>query len=314
MTEILFLGTGASIPSRARSLPCMAVRYGSEIVLFDCGEGAQRQMMISPMSFMKISGIFITHFHGDHILGLPGLLQTMGMSGRRKEVVIGGPKGITESVKHLLAACERTYTEKDPSDPTKELEFPLRVVEMDSTTVEFDGYRVESFGTEHGVPSIGFRFTEDNRPGKFDRSRALALGLSEGHDFSMIQAGNVVKGVSPDKVLGPPEPGYVIVYTGDTAPCDTVRNASVGADVLIHESTYAESEKELAAKYKHSTATDAARTALAADARTLVLTHISNRYDDLEVLRREASAIFENTVLAHDMDMVQVTRKGLRSV
>ena len=312
MTDILFLGTGAGIPSRSRSLPCVAVRSGSEIVLFDCGEGAQRQMMASPMSFMKISGIFITHFHGDHLLGLPGLLQTMGMSGRKKEVIIGGPKGIADSVRHLLAACERTYTEKDPTDPTKELEFPLKIVEMERTTVNFDGYRVESFVTEHGVTSIGFKFTENDRPGKFDKDKAIALGLKEGRDFSLIQEGKTVNGVSPEMIIGPGEPGRSIVYSGDTAPCDGLSEAAEGAHVLIHESTYAEGETELARNYMHSTCMDAAKLASEANVKALLLTHMSNRYDDLELLRKEAMRVFENTMLAHDMDMFQLTKSGIR--
>ena len=314
MTDILFLGTGAGIPSRARSLPCVAIRHGSDIILFDCGEGAQRQMMASPMSFMKISAIFITHFHGDHLLGLPGLLQTMGMSGRKKEVVIGGPKGIADSVKYMLAACERTYTEKDPTDPTKELEFPLKIIEMDSTTVEFNGYRVESFETKHGVTSIGFKFTEGDRPGKFDKDKAIGLGLKEGKDFSLIQEGKTVNGVSPEQILGPGEPGRSIVYSGDTAPCDQLSEAAKDAHVLIHESTYAEGENELAKKYLHSTCMDAAKLASEANVKALLLTHMSNRYDDLEMLRKEAMRVFENTMLAHDMDMLQLTKSGLRSV
>jgi len=311
MTDILFLGTGAGIPSRSRSLPCVAVRSGSDIVLFDCGEGAQRQMMMSPMSFMKVSGIFITHFHGDHLLGLPGLLQTMGMSGRKKEVVIGGPKGIAESVKHLLAACERTYTEKDPTDPTKELEFPLKVIEMDRTTVEFEGYKVESFRTDHGVTSIGFKFVENDRLGKFDKEKAISLGL-EGKDFSMIQEGKTVKGVSPEMILGPSEPGRSIVYSGDTAPCEELAESVRGVHVLIHESTYAEGETELARNYMHSTCVDAAKIASEAGVKALILTHMSNRYDNPELLRKEAAQVFENTMLAHDMDMFQLTKSGIR--
>jgi len=314
MTDILFLGTGAGIPSRSRSLPCVAVRCGSEIVLFDCGEGAQRQMMASPMSFMKISGIFITHFHGDHLLGLPGLLQTMGMSGRKKEVVIGGPKGITESVKHLLAACERTYTEKDPTDPTKELEFPLRVIEMDRDTVKFEGYKVESFRTEHGVTSIGFKLTESDRPGKFDKEKAIALGLTEGKEFSLIQEGKTVRGISPGQILGPGEPGRSVVYSGDTGPCEELAKATKGAHVLIHESTYAEGETELARNYMHSTCIDAAKIASEAGVKALLLTHMSNRYDDIDMLRREAIQVFENTILAHDMDMFQLTKSGIRLI
>jgi len=311
MTDVLFLGTGAGIPSRTRSLPCVAVRHGSEIILFDCGEGVQRQMMISPFSFMKVSAIFITHLHGDHILGLPGLLQTMGMSGRKNLLTVCGPEGMAESVKAMLAACERTYVEKMPTDPLGELEFPLKVIEMHDSEIKFQGFSVFSFPTDHSVRSIGFVFQEDELPGKFNAAKAKELGIRT-KDFSLIRKGNPVGNVTPEMIIGPPRPGCRIVYTGDTAPSPAVTEASEDADLLIHESTYSESESELARNYKHSTSADAARCAADAGAKMLALVHISNRYEDPEVLRTEASAIFPNTVVPSDMTLISISSKKVR--
>ena len=310
MLDILFLGTGASIPSRTRSLPCVAIRRDSDITVFDCGEGSQRQFMISPFSFMKITSIFVTHLHGDHILGLPGLLQTMGMSGRKKEVTIGGPIGIKKAVENLLAACERSFVEKS-DDPKKELEFPLRIIEMrPGDEVEFKGHRIKAFATEHGVSSIGLKYVENVTQGKFDKEKAIELGL-RGNDFSRLQNGETVKGVSPDMVIGAPKKGIDVVYTGDTSPCTGIEEASEGADVLIHESTYSGNDKKLASENLHSTAVDAANTALKANVRKLVLIHMSNRYDDPAKVEKEASEIFKDTVLAHDMMMLSVTRNNI---
>jgi ribonuclease Z len=308
MTDVLFLGTGAGVPSRTRSLPCVAVRRGPDIILFDCGEGAQRQMMISPFSFMKVSAIFITHLHGDHILGLPGLLQTMGMSGRRNLLTIGGPEGTAASVKAMLAACERTYVEKVPSDPLKELEFPLKVIEMETSEIRFDGYSVSSFPTDHSVRSIGFVFREDDLPGRFNAAKAKGLGIKQ-DEFSLLRKGVPVRGVAPDSVIGPPRPGCRIVYTGDTAPSPAITAASAGADLLRHESTYAGSESELAKAYKHSTSMDAARCARDAGVKMLALIHVSNRYDDPAMLGKEASSIFPDTVVPSDMTLITLPRK-----
>jgi len=311
MLDILFLGTGASIPSRTRSLPCVAVRNDSDITVFDCGEGAQKQFMISPFSFMKVSSIFITHFHGDHILGLPGLLQTMGMSGRKRSLKICGPPGIERSTEFLLAACERSFVKKD-EDPLKELEFPLEVVEMNpEDTVEVKGGKVLAFRTEHGLESLGYKFIQDDVQGRFDKEKALSLGLRPS-DFSKIQNGETVKNVSPDMIIGAARPGHSIVYTGDTIPCEGISEVSMNADVLIHESTYSEKDAKLARENLHSTATDAAKVALSSNVRKLVLIHVSNRYDDLSELEKEASAIFENTTLAHDMMMLSISRSEVR--
>lgn len=314
MTDILFLGTGASIPSKTRALPCVAVRHGSEMILFDCGEGAQRQFMLSPFSFMKVSAIFVTHLHGDHILGLPGLLQTMGMSGRKNELMICGPPGTENAVRCLLKACDRSYTDHDP-DAIRDLEFPLKVVEMeDSDFIELRSCKVHAFTTDHGVKSIGFKFIENDLPGKFDRDKAIKSGLRPGKDFSDIQNGISVNGVNPIEIVGPPRPGCSIIYTGDTVPCDRLNDMAMHADMIIHESTYSAKDSKLAADNKHSTAENAAELALRSNTRMLVLTHVSNRYDDLNEISDEAKAIFKNTLLAQDMMMLTMSKKDIRSV
>jgi len=301
MFDILFLGTGASVPSRDRSLPCVAVRQGRSISLFDCGEGSQRQLMISPMSFMKVDRIFITHLHGDHILGLPGLLQTMGMSGRKDPVTVFGPKGTAKALGDMMNACEG------------ELEYELEIRELDGgEEFDFDGFKVTSFATVHNTPSVGYVYREDDRPGTFHRDKAEKLGLEPGEDFARLQAGETVKGVQPEQVIGPSKPGCSLVYTGDTIPCDEVKEASVGVDVLIHESTYVDEDSELAKLHFHSTAKAAAEIAAECKVGMLALIHISNRYGDAELPLAEAKMYFENTIAPSDMQMVTVTNGSIK--
>ena len=303
MFEILFLGTGASVPSRDRSLPCVAVRQGRSISLFDCGEGSQRQLMISPFSFMKIDRIFISHLHGDHILGLPGLLQTMGMSGRKDPVSVYGPTGLVKALKSMLDACEG------------ELEYELRMEEVEGgEEFSFDSFDVSVFRTVHNTPSVGFVYREHDRLGTFNREKAEKLGLIPGEDFSRLQEGETVKGVSPDQVIGPERPGCSLVYTGDTVPCSEVLNASKDVDVLIHEATYTEEDSGLAKEHFHSTAKAAAETASKCNVRMLALIHISNRYGDGEASLTEAKAIFGETIAPADMQMLTVTNGPIRLV
>ena len=300
MFEIVFLGTGASVPSRDRSLPCVAVRQGRTISLFDCGEGSQRQLMVSPLSFMKVDRIFISHMHGDHILGLPGLLQTMGMSGRKKPVTVFGPVGIGKALGSMMDACEG------------ELEYELVVKELEGgETFDFDGFSVTSFPTVHNTPSVGYLYREDDRPGTFRKSEAERLGLRP-EDYSRLQAGETVDGVRPEQVIGPVRPGCSMVYTGDTVPCESIEKASEGADVLIHEATYTADDSELAVSHFHSTSKSAAETAVRCKVRMLALIHISNRYGDAEESLAEAKAIFEDTVAPSDMQMLTVTEGGIR--
>ena len=300
MFDILFLGTGASVPSRDRSLPCIAVRQGRSVTLFDCGEGSQRQLMISPFSFMKVDRIFITHLHGDHILGLPGLLQTMGMSGRKKEVQVYGPVGIAKALRSMLDACEG------------ELEYELEITELEGgKTIDFDSFSVTSFATVHNTPSIGFIYREHDRPGTFNKEKAEKLGLEPGEDFSRLQMGETVKGIDPGQVIGPSRPGCSMVYTGDTVPCESIDRASEKVDILIHESTYIEDDSALAKEHFHSTAKSAAETALRCRVGMLALVHVSNRYGDTELPLAEAKGIFENTIAPLDLQLFTVTSGGV---
>ena len=301
MFEILFLGTGASVPSKDRSLPCVAVRQGRSISLFDCGEGSQRQLMISPFSFMKIDRIFITHLHGDHILGLPGLLQTMGMSGRKEPVSVYGPTGLLKALKSMLDACEG------------ELEYELRIEEVEGEEeFSFDSFDVTVFRTIHNTPSVGYLYREHERPGTFNREKAEKLGLIPGEEFSRLQAGETVKGVRPEQVIGPSRNGCSMVYTGDTVPCGEVEKASENVDVLIHEATYTEEDSGLAKEHFHSTAKAAADVAVKCGVRMLALIHVSNRYGDTEQSLAEAKTVFENTIAPADFQMLTVTNGSIR--
>ena len=302
MLDILFLGTGASIPSRDRTMPCIAIRHASDIVLFDCGEGSQRQLMMSPLSFMKVVGIFITHMHGDHILGLPGLLQTMGMSGRKVPLIVCGPKGFINGLKNVLSVCEGDLT------------YALDVRELDDgDVVKFKGFSVHAFENEHNTSSLGYSLREDDVR-RFDKERAIALGIDPGPAFSKLQNGEAIGSITSDMVMGEPRRGCSVVYSGDTVPCAGLTKASEDADVLIHESTYSEEHADMAKEHWHSTATQAAATAKECGCRALMLVHISNRYDDRSVIKEEAQAIFENTFLPNDLEMFSITKDDIRSI
>lgn len=302
MLDILFAGTGASIPSRNRSLPCVAVKQGRSLSLFDCGEGSQRQLMLSRFSFMRVDRIFITHMHGDHMLGLPGLLQTMGMSGRTEPVDLYGPAGIASAISGMLDACEGG------------LEFELIVREVvPGETFQFDGFSVSTFETVHGCPSMGYLYRESDRPGSFNKDKAIRLGL-EPKDFSKLQRGETVNGVRPSQVIGSPRPGCSLAYTGDTVLCDTVREAVKGVDVLIHECTYMDADAKLAEDHFHSTAGNVARMASEAGVRNLMMVHVSNRYGEGQEVLEEAKGIFENSYLPNDLDICSLKPGGLISL
>lgn len=302
MLEVLFLGTGASLPSRDRSPPCIAVRSNSDIVLLDCGEGSQRQMMISPMSFMKIKGIFITHMHGDHVFGLPGLLQTMGMSGRKDPLIVCGPEGFKDALAAMIHFCPG------------EILYALDIRELrDGDVVDMGSTEVYCFETMHNMPSLGYSLKEKDQKGRFDKEKAVKLGLRPS-DYSRLQEGQSVEGVTPDMVIGPSRPGLRLVYSGDTLPCDRVREVSSDADLLIHEATYCENETDLASKYFHTTAKQAAEIARDSRCKNLILVHISNRYDDRSIVETEARGTFPSSYVADDLQMYMLTKEGLRSV
>lgn len=301
MIEVLFLGTAASTPSRKKSLPCVAAKHGGDVLLFDCGEGTQRQLMISPFSFMKVRSIFLTHLHGDHIMGVPGLLQTMGLSGRKDPVFVHGPKGTSSSIDMLMGSCEG------------EIQYPIVVEEAEPGFVyKGKGYSVKAVASDHGTPSLAYVMEEDSLPGKINWRKAESLGL-EPKDLALIKSGVTVKGVEPEKVTGPVRRGAKVVISGDTRPSEHIREAAAGADMLIHEATFMEESAELADTHMHSTAMQAARIAKESDVGMLVLVHISNRYEDLSLPEEEARSVFPNTVAARDMDMYQVSATEIRS-
>jgi len=298
--KITFLGTGGSVPSPHRNPSAIAVRRESELFLFDCGEGTQQQMMRAKTG-MKITAIFITHFHADHVLGIPGLLQTLSLQGRTEPLEIYGPKGVRRFLYHLLSLG---YASKN---------FDVKAIELQhGDVIRRQNYEIRAFKTEHNIRSIGYVLEEAMRPGKFNRERAIELGLKPGPLFSKLQHGESVfvngREIRPEDVLGPPRPGRKIVYTGDTRPCESVIQAAENADILIHDGSLAEAEKELAIEYMHSTVTEAAEVAAKANVRKLILTHISARYDeeDAKKLEEEARKIFPNTIVASDLMTIDV--------
>ena len=303
MLEITFLGTSAAIPSRDRAMSCIAVKQGPSVTLFDCAEGSQRQLMVSKYSFMKIDAIFVTHMHGDHMFGLPGLIQTMGLSMRDRPLTVCGPAGFARSLDMLLGACEG------------EIGFELDVRELSAgDTVELKDATVTAFATEHGTPSLGYIYREKESRGRFDKAKAIGLGLSPGPEFSRLQNGETVKGVRPEDVIGPSRPGMSVAYTGDTVMLDSIAEVCRGVDVLIHEATYSADDSVLAEKNLHSTCVQAAETAKKACARCLIMTHISNRYDSGVTLLSQASRVFQDCHVAEDMDVFEVKSSQIRQV
>jgi len=288
----MFAGTAASVPSARRGLPALLVRRGGDRILFDCGEGTQRQLMQS-VGLTELTEIFITHFHADHWLGLPGLLKTFDLRGRDRPLAVHGPRGLRELLGLALRAAGR-------------VSFELDLIELEAGQVlARDGYRIAPFPVRHRGPAFGYALFEDRRPGAFDPQVAVQLGLTPGPEFGRLQRGEAVKGVAPDQVLGPSRPGRKIVISGDTVPCEALALAAHGADVLIHEATFAEEDRERAVETGHSTAVQAATLALGAEVVVLALTHLSTRHP-AAVLRDEARAIFRATVLPRDFDAIEI--------
>lgn len=295
MLRILFLGTGGSLPTRNRNTSAIMVNREGELLLFDCGEGTQQQMMRAKTGMKALSSIFVTHFHADHMLGIPGLIQTMSFLGRTEPLYIYGPQWVKEFVTII---SELGYYK---------LHFEVEAIELaPEDIVKRDGYSIQAVGTDHSVPSLGYVLIEDPRRGRFEREKAIALGVPPGPLFSKLHSGMDIeingKLIRSTDVVGQARPGRKIVYTGDTRPCESILAVSRGADVLIHDSTLGNDQDEWAKESKHSTAFEAATLAKEAGVRKLVLTHISSRYtDDASPLLREAQEVFENTVIAEDM-------------
>ena len=301
--SIIFLGTGGSWPTVKRNVSALAVKRGSEIILFDCGEGTQRQFQKSKLSYMQISKVFITHFHGDHFLGLPGLIQTMQLNDREKPLHIYGPKGIKHLVSQLLSLGYFKPVYRITAHEVK-----------DGDILYFEEYAIHVVAVNHNVPAVGYSLEENTRPGKFDKPKALQLGIPEGPLFSKLQKGQPITldngtKITPDQVLGPPRKGRKIVISGDTKPCDTLIAFSKDADVLIHDATFASDLEDIAFEYGHSTACQAAEIAHKAGVGKLFLVHVSPRYLDHRVLENDARNVFKNSFVPKDFQETEVTLK-----
>jgi ribonuclease Z len=306
MLTVTFLGTSAARPTVERNVSGLAIHREGETMLFECGEGTQRQMMRFGVAF-TLSEIFFTHFHADHFLGVIGLIRTFGLQGRTEPLFLYGPKG----AKKVLGQAMQLGVERVP--------FPIEIVEVKAADViretgngKRDGYEIHVFATEHGGGSVGYALKEHERRGRFDPDKARAMGIPEGPLWGQISKGEAVKlsngqTVQPSDLVGPKRPGRLVVFTGDTRPCASVVDAAQGADLLIHEATFGEEEKDRAKETGHSTAKEAAQVALAAKAKRLVLCHVSARYSlTAEDLVKEAREVFPNVNVAKDGMEVEV--------
>jgi ribonuclease Z len=296
--DVVFLGTSASMPTAQRGLAAQLVRRGGDRLLIDCGEGTQRQLLRSSVGLVELEEIFLTHYHADHVLGLPGMLKTFALRGRELPLAIHGPPGLRD----LFGALRRVVGR---------LPYPLVLVEaVPGDVLERDEYRLEPVPVMHGVPAIGWALVENERPGRFDVAAADALGVPSGPERGLLQHGEPVtladgRVVTPDAVLGPSRPGRKVVVAGDGAPSPAFVEAAHGADLLVHEATFSEEERERARETLHSTAADAAEAAREAEVALLALTHLSPRYFGPE-LASEARLVFPETVVPGDFDVVEV--------
>ncbi len=309
MIRVRFLGTAAARPTVARNVAGIAVqREGrpqtgpmtTTSVLWDCGEGTQRQIMRYGTGF-SFARIFVTHAHADHYLGLPGLLRTMGLQGREEGMTIYGPVGAADALRTAVhLGAER-------------LAFPVEVTSLrPGDRVGFDGWAVQAFPADHGLPALGYALVEEARPGRFDVEEARRLGVAEGPLFGQLHRGEAVEGadgrrVTPDQVVGPARPGRKVVYTGDSRPTAHAEEMARGADLLVHDATFAAAEAQRARETGHSTTVQAAEAASRAGARRLALTHVSARYSDApKVLEQEARAVFPGARVAYDGYEVEI--------
>jgi ribonuclease Z len=296
--DLVFLGTSASAPTAGRAPTALLVRRGGDRLLFDCAEGTQRQLMRSSLGLPDLEEIFLTHYHADHTLGLPGLLKTFALRGREAPLTVYGPPGLRE----LFTDLRRVFGK---------VTYPLETVEVrPGEAIERDGYRILVFPVHHGVSAVGYAVDEPDRPGEFDAEAADALRIPFGPERGALQRGESVtlddgSVVTPDAVIGSARKGRRVVITGDTAPIETVRVLAEGADVLVHEATFSEEERERAEETLHSTARQAAEIAAAAGVRLLAITHFSPRYFGPELLE-EAQGVFGATVAPRDFDVIEV--------
>jgi ribonuclease Z len=313
--QITFLGTSAGVPTRARNVSCVALRLEQrgEVWLFDCGEGTQHQLLrAADLRISQITRIFITHMHGDHVFGLMGLLATCGMAGHARRIDVYGPAALEPFIRESTRRSQTRFS------------YPAEVHTVEPGTVyEDDEFVVTCDALTHRAPTFGYRVTERDRPGRFDVERARALGVPEGPLYGRLKRGETVtladgRTVAGRELTGPMEPGRSVAYCTDTVYCRASVELGRAADVLIHEATFGREAVDLARQSMHSTAETAARVALEADARQLVITHISPRYIEGNAvtpqdLLAEARAVFPDTTLARDFLTLEVPRKKVIS-
>jgi ribonuclease Z len=294
--SVAFLGTGGAVPSARRSTASVLVARGGERLLFDCGEGTQRQMQRS-LGLVQVDAIYFTHFHADHFLGLPGLLKTYDLTERERPLTIYGPRGLRDLIQSLGRVIGRVA-------------YQLDLVELEpGEAIPCDGAEVRAFPVEHSVRAVGYALVEAERPGRFDLEAAKRLGVKEGPDFAALQRGELVQGaagpVEPGEVMGESRPGRTVVITGDTAPCRATVEAARGAELLVHDASFSEEEAQRAADTGHSTVGQAAAVAREAQVKLLALVHISSRYHVGKVLE-EAREVFEPAVAPRDFDLIEI--------
>src|SRR5215207_4372614 len=294
--SVVFLGTGGSVPSARRATACVLIRSGGSRILVDAGEGAQRQM-INSTGLVQVDDIYITHFHADHYLGLPGLLKTYDLLERRAPLRIVGPVGL-----HALFEALRRIFGK--------LRYGIELIELaPGDAIEHEGFEMRGCAVEHRMAALGYAYVEPERPGRFDVDAARGLGIRDARDFGRLQRGETISvngsDVSPDQVMGDPRPGRKLVVTGDTSPCEMTRIAAHAAQLLVHDGTFAIEETGRAAETGHSTARDAAALAREAEVGMLAIVHVSSRYSVGAVLD-EAREVFPNTIAPRDFDLIEV--------
>ncbi|MEF8780736.1 MAG: ribonuclease Z [Haloferacaceae archaeon] len=300
--RVTFLGTGGAVPTTERGPSALLANREGDRLLFDCGEGTQRQMMRFGTGF-GISHVFLTHLHGDHVLGLPGLVQTWDFNDRTEALSIHCPPGTRNHVKSLLRAGGH------------EAGFPIRVNEVapGNVALRAEEYEVRAFRTNHRTRAQGYVLVEDDRPGRFDREKAEEeLEIPPGPVYGRLHEGETVelddgRVIHPEQVVGDPRPGRRFVYTGDTRPVEETVEAAENADLLVHDATFADDYADRARETAHSTGREAARIADRANAKRLALVHISSRYAvDASPIEREATAVFENAFVPDDGRQIEI--------
>jgi ribonuclease Z len=294
--SVLFLGTAGSMPTVQRAPASLLIRRGGDRILIDCGEGSQRQLLRS-VGLPEIEHVFLTHFHADHFLGLPGMMKTFTLRGRDLPLHIYGPRGLNG----LISDLRRIYGR---------LSYEVNVVELEPTEeVEFSGFRIGAFSVVHRTEALGYVLAEEERPGRFDPKQAAELGIPAGPLFGELQRGVSVEAngrtVLPEDVMGELRRGRRLVFTGDTEPCETTVAVARGAELLVHDGTFSAEEHERARVTGHSTAVEAARVAAEAEVSLLALTHLSSRYFG-PAIEKEAREVFERTVVPRDFDVIDI--------